>query len=100
MRFEEKQGFCRYRKLIIFGTALWVHEREICSRDFAEECLAFKFVLLEVSSEHGPVLEFGLGCSCDRMLLEHERYHGLGMDALRPVCSWNTNAIMVWAWML
>ena len=47
-RFEEKQGFCRYRKLIIFGTALWVHEREICSRDFAEECLAFKLVLLEV----------------------------------------------------
>ena len=30
------------------------------------------------------------------MLLEHERYHGLGMDALRPVCSWNTNVIMVW----
>ena len=34
------------------------------------------------------------------MLLEHERYYGLGMDALRPVCSWNTNVIMVWAWML
>ena len=30
------------------------------------------------------------------MLLEHERYYGLGMDALRPVCSWNTNVIMVW----
>ena len=50
---------------------------------------------------------YGLGmdalrpvCSCDRMLLEHERYYGLGMDALRPVCSWNTNVIMVWAWML
>ena len=34
------------------------------------------------------------------MLSEHERYHGLGMDALATVCSWNTNVIMVWAWML
>ena len=25
------------------------------------------------------------------MLLEHERYHGLGTDALVTVCSWNTN---------
>ena len=40
------------------------------------------------------------GCSRERMLLEHERYYGLGMDALVVVCSWNTNAIMVWAWML
>ena len=34
------------------------------------------------------------------MLLEHERNYGLGMDALVSVCSWNTNGIMVWAWML
>ena len=34
------------------------------------------------------------------MLLEHERYYGLGMDAPVTVCSWNTNVIMVWAWML
>ena len=34
------------------------------------------------------------------MLLEHDRYYGLGMDALAIVCSWNTNGIMVWAWML
>ena len=40
------------------------------------------------------------GCSGDRMLLEHERCYGLGMDALVSVCSWNTNVIMVWAWML
>ena len=47
------------------------------------------------------------------MVLEHERYYGLGtdalviarswntnmgMDALRPVCSWNTNVTWVWAW--
>ena len=34
------------------------------------------------------------------MLLEHGRDYGLGMDALVSVCSWNTNEIMVWAWML
>ena len=34
------------------------------------------------------------------MLLEHERYYGLGMDALVIVCSWNTNVAMVWACML
>ena len=46
------------------------------------------------------LLWFGHGCSGHRMLLEHERYHGLGMDALVIVCSSNTNVIMVWAWML
>ena len=114
-RFEEKKGFCRYRKLIVFGTALWVHEREICSRDFAEECLAFKFVLLEVffracswntnvimvwawmlrdpyALGTRTLLWFGHGCSETRMLLEHERYYGLGMDALRPVCSWKKSS--------
>ena len=39
-------------------------------------------------------------CSGKLMLLEHERNYGLGMDALVSVCSWNTNGIMVWAWML
>ena len=59
-----------------------------------------------------------LGCSGVRMLSKHERYYGLGMDALVSerartrtlllfghACTgkWtlsNTNAIMVWAWML
>ena len=45
-------------------------------------------------------LWFGHGCSGHRMLWEHERDYGLGMDALVSVCSWNTNEIMVWAWML
>ena len=64
-------------------------------------------------------LWFGHGCSGERMLLEHERNYGLGMDALVishslrhernyglgmdalvSACSWNTNGIMVWAWML
>ena len=43
---------------------------------------------------------FGHGCSGHRMLLEHERDYGLGMDALVTVCSWNTNVIMILAWML
>ena len=45
-------------------------------------------------------LWFGHGCSGHRMLWEHERDYGLGMDALVSVCSGNTNGIMVWAWML
>ena len=40
------------------------------------------------------------GCCGDCMLLEHERNYGLGMDAQVTVCSWNTNGMMVWAWML
>ena len=32
--------------------------------------------------------------------IEHERDHGLGMDAVVIVGSRNTNEIMVWAWML
>ena len=46
------------------------------------------------------LLWFGHGYSGYRMLLEHERYYDLGMDARVIVCSWNTNVIMVWAWML
>ena len=34
------------------------------------------------------------------MLSKHERYYGLGMDALVTVCSRNRNVIMVWACML
>ena len=63
-------------------------------------------------------LWFGHGCSGLRMLLEHERNDGLGMDALVAVCLeheqnaglgmdalviesfWSMNGIMVWAWML
>ena len=34
------------------------------------------------------------------MLLEHERNYDLGMDAFVTVCSWSTNGIMIWVWML
>ena len=46
------------------------------------------------------LLWVGHGCSGNRMLSKHERYYGLGMDALVLVCSRNTNVIMGWAWML
>ena len=45
-------------------------------------------------------LGFWHGCSGYRMLLEHERNYGFGMDALVTVCSSNTNGILVLAWML
>ena len=35
-----------------------------------------------------------------RVILEHKRYHGLGMDALVTPCSWKTTVILVRAWML
>ena len=47
-----------------------------------------------------PELRFGHGCSGHRVLLELERNYGMGMDALVIGCSWNTNGIMGWAWML
>ena len=46
------------------------------------------------------LLGFGHGCAGHRMLLEQERYYGLGMGALVIGCSWNTNIFMVWARML
>ena len=68
--------------------------------------------------ETRKLLRFEYGCTGYRMLLEHERNYGLGMDALLialprtrtelwfghgctryTICFWNTNGIMVWAWM-
>ena len=45
-------------------------------------------------------LWLGHGCSGHRVLLEHERNYGSGMDALVTECSWNTTGMMVWAWTL
>ena len=41
-------------------------------------------------------LWFEHGCSCHRIQTEI----CLGMDALVTVCSWNTNVIMIWTWIL
>ena len=48
----------------------------------------------------GPrtLLWCGHGCTGHRVLVDHERYYGVGMDALVTVCSWTTNVIMGWAW--
>ena len=43
-------------------------------------------------------LWFGHGCKGNRMLLEHKRDYGLGMDAKGTVCCWNTKEMMVRAW--
>ena len=40
------------------------------------------------------LLWFGHGCFGQRMLSEHERYYGLGMDALVSVWSRNTNDVL------
>ena len=53
-----------------------------------------------ISKSTNRKLWFGHGFSGDRMHLEHERNYGLGMDSLMIVRTWNTNGIMVWAWML
>ena len=45
-------------------------------------------------------LWFGHGFSSNRMLLKHEQNYGLGMDAPVTACFWNTDGIMVWAWIL
>ena len=52
-------------------------------------------------SEHERYMVCGHGCFGQRMLRERECHCGLFVDALVSVlCSWNTNLIMVCAWML
>ena len=53
-------------------------------------------------SEHERYYGLGMDAlaTCYRMLWEHERYYGLRMDALVIGCTRNTSVIMVWAWML
>ena len=45
-------------------------------------------------------LWFGHGCSHEPYALGTRTFYGSGMDALVSICSWNTNVIMVRAWML
>ena len=68
------------------------HERNY---DLGMDALGNRMLL-----EHERNYDLGHGCSGNRMLLEHERNYDLGMGALGTVCSWNTNGIMIWAWML
>ena len=49
--------------------------------------------------EHERYYGLGMGYLVGTRL-EHERNYGLGMGSLVRVCTWNTNVIMVWAWIL
>ena len=71
-----------------------------CSRNTHVNCYGSgKDALVSGCSRNMNVIMVGHGCSSDRMLAKHERYHGLNMDAMLTVCSRNTNVIIVWAWM-
>ena len=64
-------------------------------------CFCLKLLLWPPSALGTRTLSrVGHGCSGYRMLLEREGNYALGMAALVTVCSWNTNGIMVWAWLL
>ena len=49
--------------------------------------------------EHERDCDFGMDALVT-VLLEHERDYDFGMDVLVTVGSWNTNGIMILAWML
>ena len=88
----------------------WEHERyyglgmdslvTVCSRNTNVIMVWAWMIWLLYALGTRTLLWFGHGCCSERMLLEHPRYYVLGMDALVSACSWYTNVIMVWAWML
>ena len=85
---------------------LWEHERDygfgmdavviVCSGNTNEIMVWAWMLWSSYALGTRTRLWFGHGCSGHRMLWEHERDYGLGMDALVIVCSGNTNEIMVW----
>ena len=79
------------------GCSVQLQSTEMCLVSTGDEII---FFALWSAYALPTQLWFGHGCSADRMLSEHERKYGLGMDALVTVCSSNTNGSMVWAWML
>ena len=84
------------RTLLWFGDALV----SVCSRN-TNVIMVWAWMLWSAYAlGTRTLLWFAHGCFGQRMLSEHERYYGLGMDALVTVCSRNTNVVMVWAWML
>ena len=60
-----------------------VRGRTLCSEQ--DHDLGMDALIIECT-RIGRLLWFGHGCSSDRMLLEHERSYGLGMDAPVTVC--------------
>ena len=83
----------------------WEHERyyglglDALVRTHLEHERYVRACMLRLSYALGTrtLLWFGHGCSGYLMLLEHERYDGLGMDAVVLAHTRNTNVIMVWA---
>ena len=67
---------------------------------FACPCCGYSTPLSPYALGTRMLLWFGHVCSSHRMFLDHGRYYGLGMDALVTVCSWITDVILVWAWMV
>ena len=72
----------------------------VCSWNTNEIMVWAWMLWLWYALETQTLLWCGHGCSGYRMLLEYERNSGLGMDALVTACSWNTDVITAWAWML
>ena len=69
----------------------------VCSRN-THGIMVWAWMLWQSHAlETRTLLWFGHGCCGERMLSKHERYYGLGMDALVIVCSGNTNVFMVGA---
>ena len=81
------------------GCSVRLQSTETCLVSTGDEIIVFFFALWSAYALPTQ-LWFGHGCSGHRMLFQHERKYGLGMDALVTVCSSNTNGSMVWAWML
>ena len=69
-------------------------------QSYALETRTLLWFVIVCSRNTNVMKWFGQGGSGNRMLWKHERYYGLGMEALVIVCSRNTNVILVWAWML
>ena len=59
----------------------------VCSRNTNVIMIWAWMLWKSYALETRTLLWFGHGCSGNRMLSKHERYYGLGMDALVVVCS-------------
>ena len=87
---EDERYYCCVRDALV----------TVCSRNTNVIMVASWMLWRPAALGTRTLLWFGHGCFCNRMLQEDERYYGCVMDALVTVCSRNTNAIMVLAWML
>ena len=98
------------RRLLWFGHGcssyrmLWEHKRYyglgmktlviVCTGNTNDIVVWAWMLWLSYALGTRPILWFGHGCSGDGMLWEHERYCGLGIDALAIGRTRNTNVII------